>query len=298
MNSSKSAVAVLGTGLMGAGMARSLLRAGMDVRVWNRTREKADRLVDDGAHVAPDATAAVADADVVVTMLFDAHAVAEVMAEVLPAMPDRAVWVQASTVGLEATEQLGARARDAGRAFVDAPVLGTREPAEEGKLLVLAAGPNAVREKVRPVLDAIGSRTVWVSEQAGDGHRLKLVANSWVLSLTAATAQAVALARGSGLDPASFLDVISGGPTDCAYAQMKGEAMIAGEFPPAFTLSGAAKDAALIARAMDAAGVDATVIEALGHEFERAEKAGHGDEDMAAVVYAFDTPETSRGARH
>jgi 3-hydroxyisobutyrate dehydrogenase len=296
MNSAKTTVTVLGTGLMGAAMARSLLRAGMDVRVWNRTRAKADPLANDGAHVASDATSAVADADVVITMLFDAGAVGEVMQEVLPAMPDRAVWVQASTVGLEASEELAARARDAGTAFVDAPVLGTRQPAEEGKLIVLAAGPNSVREKVRPVLDAIGSRTVWVSEHAGDGHRLKLVANSWVLSLTAATAQAVALARRSGLDPAAFLDVISGGPTDCAYAQLKGRAMIAGEFPPAFTLSGAAKDAALIVRAMAAVGVDATVAEALCHEFERAEKGGHGDEDMAAVVHAFDGGETSHGA--
>jgi 3-hydroxyisobutyrate dehydrogenase len=297
MNSAKTTVAVLGTGLMGAAMARSLLRVGMEVRVWNRTRAKADPLADDGAQVATDATAAVADADVVITMMFDAQAVGEVMAEVLPAVSDRAVWLQASTVGLEATEELAARAREAGTAFVDAPVLGTRQPAEEGELIVLASGPDSVREKVRPVLDAIGSRTVWVSEHAGDGHRLKLVANSWVLSLTAATGQAVALARRSGLNPSSFLDVISGGPTDCAYAQVKGKAMIAGEFPPAFTLSGAAKDAALIAEAMDAASADATVIEALRHEFERAEKAGHGDEDMAAVVHAFDAAETSHGAR-
>jgi 3-hydroxyisobutyrate dehydrogenase len=297
MNSSKTTVAVLGTGLMGAAMARSLLRADMDVRVWNRTRAKADPLADDGAHVATDAASAVADADVVITMLFDADAVGEVMAEVLPVMPDRAVWVQASTVGLDSTEELVARARDAGRKFVDAPVLGTRQPAEEGKLIVLAAGPESVREQVQPVLDAIGSRTVWVSERAGDGHRLKLVANSWVLSLTAATGQAVALARGSGLDPASFLDVISGGPTDCAYARTKGEAMIAGDFAPAFTLAGAAKDAALIAEAMDAAGVDATVVKAIHHEFERAEKAGHGAEDMAAVVHAFAGAETPHGER-
>jgi 3-hydroxyisobutyrate dehydrogenase len=254
-------------------------------------------LAEDGAYVAADARSAVADTDVVITMLFDADAVGEVMSDVLPAMPERAVWVQASTVGLEASQELADRARDARRAFVDAPVLGTRQPAEEGKLVVLAAGPHHVRAKVQPVLDAIGSRTVWVSEQPGDGHRLKLVANSWVLSLTAATGQAIALARASGLDPASFLDVIDGGPTDCAYAHVKGKAMIADDFSPAFTLSGASKDAALIAQAMDAAGVDATVIDAMRHEFERAEKAGHGDEDMAAVVYAFDHAEAEHGGR-
>jgi 3-hydroxyisobutyrate dehydrogenase len=230
-------------------------------------------------------------------MLFDADAVGEVMADVLPAMPEQAVWVQASTVGIEESQELAERAGAAGRAFVDAPVLGTRQPAEEGNLIVLAAGPHDVRAKVQPVLDAVGSRTVWVSERPGDGHRLKLVANSWVLSLTAATGQAIALARASGLDPASFLDVISGGPTDCAYAQVKGKAMIAGDFSPAFTLSGASKDAALIAQAMDVAGVDGTVIDALRYEFERAEKAGHADEDMAAVVHAFDLAGADDGGR-
>jgi 3-hydroxyisobutyrate dehydrogenase len=281
------AVTVLGTGIMGAGIARSLLRAGFDVTVWNRSQDKAAPLADDGAAVAPDAAAAVAGADVVLTMLFDLASVTEVMADALPAVRQDAVWLQTSTVGLDGVHTLAALAERHGIAFVDAPVLGTRQPAEEGKLIVLAGGPAAVRDTVAPVLDAIGARTLWVGEQPGDGHRLKLVANSWVLSVTAATAQAVGMAADLGLDPALFLDVISGGPLDSAYAQLKGQAMIKGEFPPSFTLSGAVKDAVLIQEAMHTAGTNEELMAAQRRLYEAAQRSGHGEEDMAAVVTAL-----------
>lgn len=280
-------VTVLGTGLMGAGMARSLLRAGFDVRVWNRTAAKASPLEQDGASVHESVSTAVAGADVVLTMLFDADAVASVQEEMLSTMADDAVWGQASTVGPDAAARFGTAAEEHGVGFVDAPVLGTRRPAEEGTLVVLAAGLRQLREVVQPVFDAIGSRTIWVSERPGDGHRLKLVANSWVLSLVGATAQAVALARGEGLDPRLFLDAISGGASDCAYAHMKAAAMIDGDFAPSFPLRGAVKDAALIRDALVACGVDDSMMAALYGRFSAAAAAGYADEDMAVVVRAL-----------
>jgi 3-hydroxyisobutyrate dehydrogenase len=171
--------------------------------------------------------------------------------------------------------------------FVDAPVLGTRAPAEQGTLTVLAAGPVEVREAVAPVFDAIGVRTVWAGERAGDGQRLKLAANSWVLSITAATAQAVALTRGLGLDPDAFLEVIAGGPVDSTYAQVKGRAMIDGEFPPSFGVDGAVKDSELILGAMAVAGTDDRLMRVLGEHYRvAAVRVGDGA-DMAAVVAAF-----------
>jgi 3-hydroxyisobutyrate dehydrogenase len=281
------AITVLGTGIMGAGMARSLMRAGFDVTVWNRSRDKAVPLADDGATLAPDARTAVSAADVVITMLFDAAAVTEVMRDALPALRSDAVWLQTSTVGLEGTDRLAELAEQHGVAFVDAPVLGTRQPAEEGTLIVLAGGPPAVRDPLTPVLDAIGARTVWVGERPGDGHRLKLVANSWVLSVTAATAQAVGLAADLGVDPRQFLDAIAGGPLDCPYGQLKGKAMISGDFPPAFPVSGAAKDAGLIRDAMRSAGTNEELMTAQQRLYEAARDSGHGDDDMAAVVTAI-----------
>jgi 3-hydroxyisobutyrate dehydrogenase len=278
-------VAVLGTGIMGAGMARNIAAAGLDTTVWNRSPDKAAPLAD-VARVATDPADAVSAADVVVTMLFDADSVSAVMEPLLGRMRPAAVWVQTSTVGLDGTERLAGLAREHGVAFVDAPVLGTRQPAEQGALTVLAGGPEDARAAVQPVLDAIGSRTVWVGERPGDGHRLKLAANSWMLSVVGATAQAVGLARGLGVDPALFLEAIGGGPLDCPYVQLKGKSMIAEEFPPAFPLAGAVKDAGLIAEAQRVAGTDDAQMAALRELFATAAEAGHGDEDLAAVWYA------------
>jgi 3-hydroxyisobutyrate dehydrogenase len=281
-------VAVLGTGTMGAGMAGNLLGAGLDVTVWNRTRERAEALAADGARVADSPADAVSGADAVLTMLFDGDAVAEVMAEALPAAREGVLWTQTSTVSVQdAAERLPDLAKQHGAVVIDSPVLGTRGPAEQGTLVVLAAGPTDVRDEVAPVFDAIGSRTVWVGERPGDATRLKLVVNAWVLMLTAGTAQSVALARGLGLDPQLFLDTIQGTPTDSPYAHFKGKAMIEGDYTPAFGLSGALKDSGLIAAAMRAAGVDPAVMDAVQEELRVAAEAGYGGADMAALVEAF-----------
>jgi 3-hydroxyisobutyrate dehydrogenase len=281
-------IAVLGTGIMGAGMARSMLRSGLDVTVWNRSPERAAPLAADGAHVAGTAAGAVADADAVVTMLWDGGSVAEVMAGALPAAPEGILWAQTSTVSVQdAGERLPALAAEYGARYLDAPVLGTRQPAEEGKLTVLVAAPAPFRGPIAPVLDAISGRIVWVSERPGDGTRLKLVANSWVGTLVAATGQAIALARGLGLDPQLFLDIVKGGAVDSPYLHIKGQAMIAEHFPPAFTVHGAVKDTEIIAAAMREAGTDAALMDAVAGQFRKAADSGHGEEDMAAVFCAF-----------
>jgi 3-hydroxyisobutyrate dehydrogenase len=273
---------------MGAGMARSLARAGHDVTVWNRTPDKARPLADEeGIKVVENLPEALGGADFVLTMLFDADAVTEVMRAALPNAPKHTVWVQTSTVGIAGAAQLAELAEQHDVAFVDAPVLGTRQPAEQGKLIVLAAGDSALRDRVAPVFDAIGSRTIWVGEQPGDGHRLKLVANSWVLSVTGATAQSIGFARQLGVDPQLFLDVIAGGALDCGYAQVKGKAMLEGDFTPSFGLAGAAKDSDLIVSGMRDAGTNQRLMRALRDTFVDVRERGHGRDDMAAVVLAF-----------
>lgn len=285
---STNSVTVLGTGLMGAGMARSLARAGYQVTVWNRTLDKATPLAGaDGITVADSLHEALGGADFIVTMLFDADAVADVVRGALPKAPKHTVWVQTSTVGVTGATQLAELADEHDVAFVDAPVLGTRQPAEQGTLIVLAAGDTALRERVAPVFDAIGSRTIWVGEQPGDGQRLKLVANSWVLSVTGATAQSIGFAHELGIDPELFLDAIAGGMLDCGYAQVKGKAMLAGDFAPSFGLAGAAKDGDLIVSAMGEAKTDQRIMRALRDTFADVSGAGHAEEDIAAVVLAF-----------
>lgn len=280
-------VTVLGTGAIGYGMAVSLLRAGIDTTVWNRTRAKAEPLAELGATVADDAAAAVKGADVVVTALFDADADAAVMAEALPAMEPGAVWVQSSTVGATGTARLAALADEHDVPFVDAPVLGTRKPALAGKLVVLASAPDEVRPLVQPMLDAVGTRTVWVAQEPGAASRLKLVANAWIATLTAGVGQSIALAQAWGLDPQLFLDAIDGGQPDSPYAHIKGAAMMSGDFDPQFELDGLRKDLALIAADARTAGVPTDLVDALAHAYKTAAGADAAPRDIAAVIDAF-----------
>jgi 3-hydroxyisobutyrate dehydrogenase len=170
-------VAVLGAGgTMGFAMARNIARAGIAVRAWNRSRDKAEPLAADGAYLADTPADAAAGAGIVLTMLADAAAVGSAMEDdggALPVMadssqPDPPIWLQMSTVGEEATEWCIDLAVCYGVVFVDAPVLGTRQPAEQGHLVVLESGPEEARPRVQPVFDAVGQRTIHVGE-AGAG---------------------------------------------------------------------------------------------------------------------------------
>ena len=275
-------VALLGTGTMGAGMAANIARAGLPLRVWNRSREKAEPLARVGAVVADSPADAVQGADLVLTMLFDADAVASTMEQARASLAPGAVWVQHSTVGVEGSDRLVALARDLGIAYVDAPVLGTRKPAEDGALVVLASGPQDVRERVTPVFNAIGSRTLWLGE-AGEASRLKLAANAWVITVVEGIAESLALTRSLGLDPHLFLQAVAGGAMDAPYVQMKGTAMIEGDFAPSFSLDGAAKDGDLIVAAARGAGVELAVVEAARDHLARARAAGHGGQDVSAT---------------
>jgi 3-hydroxyisobutyrate dehydrogenase len=282
----KLTVSVLGTGIMGAAMARNLVRAGHTVRAWNRTRAKAEPLTEVGIRVTDSPTEAVEGADVVLTMLYDGPATLGVIEEALPGLRPGVVWVQSTTAGLEGLGELAAFAAAHGLVFYDAPVLGTRQPAEAGQLTVLAGGPEAHRHSVTPVFDAVGARTVWTGE-AGSATRLKLVANSWVLAATAATGEVLALSEALGVDPQDFFELIAGGPLDMGYLRAKAALVLDGKLSPAqFAVDTAAKDARLIVRAGEESGIRLDVAAASAARLERAAAQGHGEEDMVAAYYA------------
>ncbi|MBN6052167.1 NAD(P)-dependent oxidoreductase [Nonomuraea sp. RK-328] len=291
-------VSVLGTGIMGAAMARNLARSGHRVRVWNRTRAKAEPLAADGAHVADSPAEAVQGADVVLTILYDGPATLDAMRQAAPSLRPGTAWVQSTTAGIEAVGELAGFAREHGLAFFDAPVLGTRQPAEAGQLVVLAAGPAEAREGVKPVLDAVGSRTVWTGEDGAQASatRLKLVVNSWVLAVTHGTAEALSLAKALGVDPQGLLDAVEGGPLDMGYLRAKSALILGGDLSsPSFAVSTAEKDARLIVQAGEGAGVRLDVAAAGAERFRRAAAQGHGGDDMAASYYAsFDDDASAR----
>jgi 3-hydroxyisobutyrate dehydrogenase len=274
-----TSIAFLGTGLMGGPMAANVAKAGFDVRAWNRTRAKAEPLVEHGVVVVDTPREAVEGADIVVTMLADGPGVEDVVADA--GLASGQLWLQMSTVGVEWAATLAGIAEKAGAVYVDAPVLGTRQPAETGNLVVLASGPSDVRDRCAPVFDAVGARTVWVGE-AGAASALKLTANAWVLSLTSALAESLALAGSLGLDPALFLEAIRGGAVDTPYAHVKGKQMIDDVHPASFSARLAAKDARLV---LDAAGdaVDLAVARGALEHLDAAVEAGFGEEDMSVV---------------
>jgi 3-hydroxyisobutyrate dehydrogenase len=280
-------VAVLGAGgTMGAAMARNLLHAGIRVRAWNRTREKAARLADDGAVVLDTPAEAAEGCSMLLTMLSDGEAVINAVAGergALAATDGSALWLQMSTIGEAATVRCAELAREQAVVFVDAPVLGTRQPAEEGKLLVMASGPEGeqMRERCNAVFDAVGQRTMWVGE-AGFGTRLKLVTNAWLLAVVEGGAEALALAEGLGLDPSLLLSAVEGGPLDLPYLRVKAKAVATGNFEPSFRLALAAKDASLIEEAAQARDLDLPLLATVNERLQQSAPE-YGDEDVIAV---------------
>jgi 3-hydroxyisobutyrate dehydrogenase len=287
----KLTVAVLGAGIMGAAMARNIAKAGHDVRVWNRTREKAAAV---GAQVADSPAEAVRDADVVLTMLYDGDTVRDVIEQAAPAVRPGAYWIQSTTSAPTDVAKLAALAAERGLIFFDAPVSGTRQPAEAGQLVVLAAGPEEHRAAVEPIFDAVGSKTVWTGTDAAQASatRLKLVTNSWVLAATHGVAEALALAKGLGVAPEAFLAMVAGGPLDMGYLRLKSKLILEDRLSPAsFAVDTAEKDARLIVEAGRDHGVRMDVTAAGAERFRRAAEQGHADDDMAASYFASFSPD-------
>ena len=282
----KQTVAVLGAGgIMGFAMARNLAREGYAIRAWNRSREKAEPLTEDGAEILSTPELAAEGADVILTMVADADTVIAVMegdgGALSAAGIGDAIWLQMSTIGIEGTERCAALAGERGIAFLDAPVLGTKAPAEQGNLVVLASGPDALRERAQPIFDVLGARTMWIGE-AGAASRLKLAINAWILTVLEGTAETLAFAEGLGLDPQLVLDAVKDGPLDLGYLQMKGKAIMAREFEPSFRLRLAAKDAGLVEDAIDRHGLDLPMVSAIRRRLDEGVPE-HGEKDMSAT---------------
>lgn len=268
-------VAVLGTGIMGAAMAKNIAAAGHDVVVWNRTRARAEAT---GLPTAETAQEAVSGADVVLSMLLDLDAVKEAVDGV--DFGD-AAWMQSSTIGLGVEELAESHPN-----LVDAPVSGTKKPAEDGTLTMMLSGPADLRDRVRPVADAVSSRIVDVSDRVGDASRLKLVINTWLLTVAEGVAEMMKLAEAAGLDDGIVLDTLQGGPLDSPYLQMKGKEIAQRSFEPQFKLETAHKDLHLVLELAGRVGVELALTEAADAKFERAIELGHGDDDLAATWYA------------
>jgi 3-hydroxyisobutyrate dehydrogenase len=279
-------LAVLGMGTMGSAMASNALRSGIKVAVWNRDPVAATTaLKDHGAEVAPSVSDAVAEADVVITMVTDADAVMSIATEqnFLSALRAGAVWAQMSTIGVEGTDRVAALVADQrpDTYFVDAPVSGSKVPAEQGNLVIFASGPDEARTHLSPVFDAIGQRTIWLGP-AGRGSRMKLV-NNVLLAFTAeGVANSLGLAHRLGLDTTSVIEALDGGPLVSPWESGKFRRIAEDEFSAEFPLALALKDVRL---ALLEAGPDRfRVLAALAGEWSDVMNRGLGHEDVTVVT--------------
>jgi 3-hydroxyisobutyrate dehydrogenase len=281
-------VAVIGTGIMGSAMARNLVAAGLKTTVWDRSAVATSALAEAGAAVAHSAVEAVTGAHVVITMLPTAGVVSSVIfgEGVADAFPEGCVWAQMGTIGV--TETLSIRdqlaARRSGVMFVDAPVSGSKGPAEQGQLLILASGPAAAADRVGPVFDVIGRKTVWLGE-AGRGSQMKLVANAYMAVLIEGVAETMELADRLGIGHPQLAEVIEGGPLDAPIADAKFHKMDRRDYAAEFPLEWALKDVDLALGAAGGAGLP--LLAALSRQWHAAVDAGHGREDISAARLAL-----------
>jgi 3-hydroxyisobutyrate dehydrogenase len=282
------AAAVLGTGIMGSAMARNLVAAGLSTTVWDRSPDATAPLAEAGAAVAASPSEAVRDARVVITMLPTAEIVDAVIFDggVAEAFAEGAVWAQMGTIGVTATQQaairLGQLRPDV--LFVDAPVSGSKGPAEAGQLLILASGLPAAEPVVRQAFLAIGRKTVWLGE-VGQGSKLKLAVNAYMSTLIEGVAEALELTARLGIDASSLAEAIEGGPLDAPIADAKLHKMEQGDFAPEFPLEWALKDVDL---ALAEAGDDnLPLLAALSRQWHAAVAAGHGRADVSAARLAL-----------
>ncbi|MGW4461435.1 NAD(P)-dependent oxidoreductase [Micromonospora sp. NPDC004704] len=281
-------VAFLGLGGMGRGMAANALRAGLPTVVWNRTPRSAEALSDLGAQVAGSAAEAAGRAAIAVTMVTDIDAVTAIVVDqgALAALPPGAIWAQMSTIGVAGTERLAAlvRRERPDVVFVDAPVAGSRGPAEAGKLSIYASGPTEARDRVAPLFDALGQRTLWVGP-AGQGSRLKLVNNILLAFLAEGVAESVAMAQAVGIGTETVLTALVGNPIVPPWAEAKLHRMARDDYSPEFTLSLALKDLLLALDAVDPA--EFTVAGCLAAQWRRAVDRGFGGDDLTVIARAM-----------
>ena len=289
MPPTREPVAFLGIGTMGHAMATCALRAGIPTIVWNRDAGATRDLADLGAKAAETPGDAARQAAIVVTMVTDADVVLSIAKDqgMLAALTPGAIWVQMSTIGVAGTELVETlvKAERPDVILIDAPVSGSKEPAEQGQLTIFASGPDVARSRLEPLFDALGQRTIWVG-MVGAGSRLKLVANSWLGLAAEAVNTSVALALRLGLETETVVNALDGSPLVSPWQTAKLQRIAKRDFSPQFALSLALKDVHL---ALEAAGDDRfRALSGLADEWQGVVEHGLGDQDLTVVTRALE----------
>ncbi len=283
-------VALLGAGVMGAGMARNLLKAGFPLTVYNRTRAKAEPLAALGARLAASPHAAADRADVVISMVGDDAASRGVWlgdGGALAAAKQGAVLVECSTLSLDWVRELAALAADRGAALLDAPVAGSKEAAEGGKLGLFVGGDAGALARARPVLEAMSQRITHLGP-TGAGAAMKLVNNLMAAVQTVALAEGLALAERLGLDMGQVVPLIINGAPGSPLVKGKAARMVARDYADThFALRWMHKDTTYALRAADEAGLPMPTLAVAREVYRLARNLGYDEADFSAVVEAI-----------
>lgn len=281
-------IAFLGLGNMGRPIAQNLLQAGNELTVYNRTASRADALVSARARLASSPADAVRDAEYAITMLADDQAVMQVAfgeSGFLQALPPGCVHLSMSTIGVTFARSLTEMHASADRPFVSAPVLGRPEAAAAAKLIVIAAGPDAILDKCRPIFSAIGQKTIVISADPPAANVVKLCGNFMIASIIETLGEAFALARKSGIPAAKLLEFFTGSPATASLVHVYGTIIAEGKFsPPGFRLPLGLKDVRLVLGAGDAASVPLPIASVLHDAFLTAMGRGYSELDWSAIA--------------
>ncbi|MHA6770142.1 NAD(P)-dependent oxidoreductase [Sphingobium ummariense] len=279
-------VAVLGLGIMGAGMAHQLLKAGYDVAVWNRSPARAAPLVEAGARQADSPADAAAGAAFVVAMVADNDASRNAWLGpqgALAAMAPGAVAIDSSTLDPDWIETLAAEMKAAGVHFVEAPVTGSKVQAESGTLRFFVGSDGESLELARPVLDAMGNGVIHLGP-AGSGAVMKLANNFMAGIQVASFAEALALIEAKGLDREQAVNVLRNGAPGSPMVGLMADRMLAQNYDPNFLVPLMAKDLGYAGALLASVGIDSGLAAAARARFQQAEAAGFGDRDISSVV--------------
>jgi 2-hydroxy-3-oxopropionate reductase len=277
----------IGTGIMGAPMARRLLRAGHRVRAFNRSAEKARALAADGATVVADAAAAARGADAVLIMVSDTPDVEGVVAKIEPALARGQLVIDMSTIAPEAERAIAARLAEAGVDYLDAPVSGGETGAIEGTLAIMVGGDAAAFERARPLFELMGKRVTHMGA-AGAGQTTKLANQVAVAVTLEAAAEALLFARAGGLDPVKVIEAIGGGAAGSWQLNNLGPKIVAGDYRPGFFVQLMRKDLRLVTEAANENRLALPGLALMTSMFNTASALGHDRDGTQAVAAALD----------
>jgi 3-hydroxyisobutyrate dehydrogenase-like beta-hydroxyacid dehydrogenase len=280
-------VGFIGLGIMGSRQAANLVRAGHELRVFNRTRETAQRWASEHAAEAADSPRAAAEgADAVITMVVDGPQVEAVLLGedgAVAGARDGTLFIDCSTIAPEDARRLGATLRERGHGFVDAPVTGSAPKAEDGTLTIMCGGEPADMERARPLLEAMGQLIVHAGE-VGQGQAVKVISNSVTAVNCATLAQALVVGRRAGVDLDSLVEVMGAGSANSTMLQLKGRPMLTHDFSPLFKLEHMLKDVGLCLDEARAAGAPFPFAALARELYSAGVGRGLGEQDFAAVL--------------